>query len=92
MNIFLISLQQVHSYQSIYFLKIENEIEDKGDASGYSLSLGKFDGNDTLTVNQTMVNPYTYTIFYVTAEPLDDLDPNLADVVVAANLPMPFGQ
>jgi len=39
-----------------------------------------------------MVNPYTYTIFYVTAEPLDDLDPNLADVVVAANLPMPFGQ
>jgi len=70
----------------------EGWFEDKGDASGYSLSVGKFNENNTLTVNQTMVNPYTYTVFYVTAEPLDDPDPKPADVVVAAKLPMPFGQ
>jgi hypothetical protein len=65
--------------------------EDKG-GSGYHLSLGKFDDNNTLTVNQTMVNPYTYTIFYVTAEPSDDVDPNPSDIVVGTQLPSPFGQ
>lgn len=66
-------------------------LEDKG-ASGYRLSLGKFDDSNTLNVNQTMVNPYTYTIFYVTAEPSDDADPNPSDIVVGTQLPSPFGQ
>jgi uncharacterized alpha/beta hydrolase family protein len=71
----------------------EGWFEDKGDASGYSLSVGKFneDGN-TLAVNQTMVNPYTYTVFFVTAEPVDDPDPNPSDVLVGTKLPIPFGQ
>ena len=71
----------------------EGWFEDKGDASGYSLSVGKFNEKDNiLTVNQRMVNPFTYTIFYVTAEPVNDPDPNLSDVVVATKLPIPFGQ
>src|ERR671911_2031626 len=71
----------------------EGWFEDKGDASGYSLSVGKFKENEnTLALNQTMVNPYTYTVFFVTAEPVDDPDPKPADVVVAAKLPIPFGQ
>ena len=70
----------------------EGWLEDKGDASGYSLSLGKFDADNTLTVNQTMINPHTYTVFFVTAEPVDDPDPNPSDVVAAAKLPPPFGQ
>jgi len=69
----------------------EGWFEDKGDASGYSLSVGKFD-NNTLTINQTMVNPYTYTVFFVTTEPVDDPDPNPSDVIVGTNLPIPFGQ
>ena len=71
----------------------EGWFEDKGDASGYSLSVGKFNEEEnTLAVNQTMVNPYTYTIFFVTAEPVDDPDPNPSDVVVGTKLPIPFGQ
>jgi hypothetical protein len=69
----------------------EGWFEDKGDASGYSLSVGKFD-NDTLTINQTMVNPYTYTVFFVTTEPVDDPDPSPSDVVGGTNLPIPFRQ
>ena len=70
----------------------EGWFEDKGDASGYSLSVGKFDNDNTLTINQTMVNPYTYTVFFVTTEPVDDSDPNPSDVVVGTKLPIPFGQ
>jgi pimeloyl-ACP methyl ester carboxylesterase len=71
----------------------EGWFEDKGDASGYSLSVGKFKENEnTLALNQTMVNPYTYTVFFVTAEPVDDPDPKPSDVVVGAQLPIPFGQ
>ena len=71
----------------------EGWFEDKGDASGYSLSVGKFnEKNNTLSVNQTMVNPYTYTIFYVTAEPVDDTDPKPSDIIAAAKLNVPFGQ
>ena len=71
----------------------EGWFEDKGDASGYSLSVGKFNEKDnTLTVNQRMVNPYTYTIFFVTAEPVNDPDPKPSDVVVGTKLPNPFGQ
>jgi hypothetical protein len=71
----------------------EGWFEDKGDASGYSLSVGKFDEkNNILTVNQRMVNPYTYTVFFVTAEPVNDPDPRPSDVVVGGKLPIPFGQ
>ena len=71
----------------------EGWFEDKGDASGYSLSVGKFkDADNTLVLNQTMVNPYTYTVFFVTAEPVDDPDPKPSDIVVGAKLPIPFGQ
>ncbi len=70
----------------------EGWFEDKGDASGYSLSVGKFNQNNTLSVNQTMVNPYTYTIFYVTTEPRDDFDLKPADILAATKLPIPFGQ
>ena len=70
----------------------EGWFEDKGDASGYSLSLGKFDENGTLSINQTMVNPYTYSVFFVTAEPEKDPDPNPSSVVVGTELPSPFGQ
>jgi hypothetical protein len=70
----------------------EGWFEDKGDASGYSLSLGKFDGNGTLAINQTMVNPYTYSVFFVTAEPENDPDPNPSSVVVGTELSPPFGQ
>jgi hypothetical protein len=71
----------------------EGWFEDKGDASGYSLSVGKFkDDDNTLALNQTMVNPFTYTVFFVTAEPVDDPDPKPSDVVVGAKLPIPFGQ
>ena len=71
----------------------EGWFEDKGDASGYSLSVGKFDEkSNTLSTNLTMVNPFTYTIFYVTAEPINDPDPKPSDVVVSAKLPIPFGQ
>ena len=34
-----------------------------------------------------MVNPYTYSVFYVTAEPVDDPDPNPSSVVVGVELP-----
>src|SRR5215217_1101844 len=71
----------------------EGWFEDKGDASGYSLSVGKFNEKDNiLTVNQRMVNPYTYTVFFVTAEPVNDPDPKPSSAVVGAKLPIPFGQ
>ena len=70
----------------------EGWLEDKGDASGYSLSLGTFNGNGILIINQTMVNPYTYSVFFVTAEPENDPDPNPSSVVVGTELSPPFGQ
>jgi hypothetical protein len=70
----------------------EGWFEDRGDASGYSLSVGQFNQNNTLSVNQTMVNPYTYTIFYVTTEPRGDFDLKPADILAATKLPIPFGQ
>jgi hypothetical protein len=72
---------------------MKDGLKIKGDASGYSLSVGKFnEKNNTLSVNQAMVNPYTYTIFYVTAEQVDDTDPKLSDIIAAAKLNAPFGQ
>ena len=70
----------------------EGWFEDKGDASGYSLSLGKFNGNGTLAINQTMVNPYTYSVFFVTAEPENDQDPNPSSIVVDTEYSAPVGQ
>ena len=71
----------------------EGWFQDKDDGSGYFLSLGKFnEENNTLTINQTMVNPYTYTIFFVTSEPIDDPDPNPSDIIAIAKLDNPFGK
>ena len=70
----------------------EGWFEDKGDASGYSHSVGKFEENGTLTIDQSMVNPYTYSVFFVTAEPEKDPDPNPSSIVVGVELPSPFGQ
>ncbi|HJT84224.1 MAG TPA: hypothetical protein VJ697_07055 [Nitrososphaeraceae archaeon] len=72
----------------------EGWFEDKGDKSDYRLSVGQFNGdnNNTLAINQTMVNPYRYTVFFVTAEPVKYLDPRPSDIVVATKLPLPFGQ
>ncbi|MGH9953986.1 MAG: anti-sigma factor, partial [Nitrososphaeraceae archaeon] len=52
-----------------------------GDAGGseYKLSLGQLLENGTIDVSQHLVNPFTYTIFFVTEEPQDDVDPNSAD-------------
>jgi len=43
-------------------------------------------------VNQTTVNPYTYTIFYLASEPINDPDPHPYDIVAAAELTFPCGQ
>ena len=52
-------------------------VDDGG--SGYMLSLGEFSKNGTLTYNDQMVNPYTYTQFIVTEEPFEDPDPRSSD-------------
>lgn len=61
------------------------------DGSNYKLSLGAFDGGK-LDVSENMVNPYTYTQFIVTEEPLSDTDPNAAGTYGGAELQPPFGQ
>ena len=65
-----------------------------GDAGGseYKLSLGQLNENGTINVSQHMVNPFTYTIFFVTEEPQDDVDPNSADAIAGVQLKAPFGQ
>jgi hypothetical protein len=65
-----------------------------GDAGGseYKLSLGQLLENGTIDVSQHMVNPFTYTIFFVTEEPQDDVDPNSADAIAGVQLKAPFGQ
>ena len=45
------------------------------DGSNYKLSLGALVGN-SLKVSDNMVNPYTYTQFIITEEPIGDADPN----------------
>ncbi|WP_458719339.1 hypothetical protein [Candidatus Nitrosocosmicus sp. R] len=61
------------------------------DGSNYKLSLGSLDGN-SLKVSDNMVNPYTYTQFIITEEPVDDVDPNAAGTYGGAELQAPFGQ
>lgn len=39
-----------------------------------------------------MVNPFTYTVFFITEEPENDVDPNSADPVGGVELEDPFGQ
>jgi len=39
-----------------------------------------------------MVNPFTYTIFYISEEPENDADPNPADAIAGIELEAPFGQ
>lgn len=65
-----------------------------GDAGGseYKLSLGQLLENGTIDVSQHMVNPFTYTIFFITEEPQDDVDPNSADAIAGVQLKAPFGQ
>jgi hypothetical protein len=65
-----------------------------GDAGGseYKLSLGQLNENGTINVSQHLVNPFTYTIFFVTEEPQDDVDPNSANAIAGVQLKAPFGQ
>jgi hypothetical protein len=39
-----------------------------------------------IIINQTMVNHFTYTVFYVIAEPVDNPDPNQAGLVSGEKL------
>jgi hypothetical protein len=66
-------------------------LQDAG-GSEYKLSLGQLKGNGTIDVSQYMVNPFTYTVFFVTEEPENDVDPNAADPVAGVKLEAPFGQ
>jgi len=61
------------------------------DGSNYKLSLGAIQGQ-SLKASDVMVNPYTYTQFIITEEPIDDLDPNAAGTYGGAELQAPFGQ
>ena len=65
-------------------------VDDGG--SGYKLSLGEFTKNGTLTYQDQMVNPYTYTQFIVTEEPFEDPDPNATDATGGTQLLAPFGR
>lgn len=66
-------------------------LEDAG-GSGYRLSLGQVPENGTIQFSQNMVNPFTYTIFYISEEPENDIDPNPADAIAGIELEAPFGQ
>lgn len=66
-------------------------LHDAG-GSDYQLSLGQLNENGTINVSQHMVNPFTYTVFLITEEPQDDVDPNSADAIAGVQLEAPFGQ
>jgi len=59
--------------------------------TGYKLSLGELQGGK-LEFEQRMVNPWTYGVLVITAEPVGDLDPNPNTPVAGAALSAPFGQ
>ncbi|MBA2440416.1 MAG: hypothetical protein H0V50_07055 [Thermoleophilaceae bacterium] len=61
------------------------------DGSNYKLSLGALDGN-SLNTSDHMLNPFTYTEFIITEEPVDDVDPNAAGTYGGAELQAPFGR
>jgi hypothetical protein len=60
--------------------------------SEYRLSLGQVMENGTIDFSQNMVNPFTYTIFFKTEEPRNDVDPNPATAIAGIELKAPFGQ
>jgi hypothetical protein len=66
-------------------------LHDAG-GSDYKLSLGQLSENGTINVSQHMVNPFTYTVFFITEEPQDDVDPAGADAIAGVQLEAPFGQ
>jgi hypothetical protein len=66
-------------------------LQDAG-GSEYRLSLGQVMENGTIDFSQNMVNPFTYTIFFITEEPEDDTDPNPATAIAGIELKAPFGQ
>ncbi len=66
-------------------------LEDAG-GSDYKLSLGQVLENGTIQFSQHMVNPFTYTIFYISEEPENDVDPNPADAIAGIELESPFGE
>ena len=71
----------------------EGWLVDAGNkASGYMLSLGKFNKTQILEIEESMVNPYTYLEFQVTQEPNQDLDPKAAKAIGGLQLSAPFGQ
>ena len=61
------------------------------DGSNYKLSLDAIDGNN-LKFSENMINPFTYTQFIITEEPIGDADPNTAGRYGGAELQPPFGQ
>lgn len=48
--------------------------------------------NGTIDFSQNMVNPFTYTIFFITEEPQNDVDPNPATAIAGIELNASFGQ
>lgn len=66
-------------------------LQDAG-GSEYKLSLGQVMENGTIHFSQHLVNPFTYTIFFITEEPESDTDPNAADAIAGIELEAPFGQ
>jgi hypothetical protein len=62
------------------------------EGSDYKLSLGQILENGTFDVSQHMVNPFTYTQFFITEEPQDDVDPNAANAIAGIKLEAPFGR
>jgi hypothetical protein len=66
-------------------------LADEG-GSGYKISLGQIMDNGTIDVSQHMVNPFTYSVFLITEEPQDDVDPNAADPIAGIELDAPFGR
>ena len=66
-------------------------LQDAG-GSEYRLSLGQVMENGTIDFSQNMVNPFTYTIFFITEEPRNDVDPNPATAIAGIELKAPFGQ
>jgi hypothetical protein len=63
-------------------------------ASRYTLSLGEFTKDGTLSYDANLVNAYTYTHFGVTAEPVNDADPrpDTSFIVGFYKLAPPFGK
>jgi hypothetical protein len=87
----VLSVTAIMSSQPINGTVYEGWLVDDG-GSGYKLSLGEFSKNGTLTYNDQMVNPYTYTQFIVTEEPFEDADPNAASATAGTQLQIPFGR